>query len=154
MSEIRSRLLNSVRATGFAVATRARHAVTIRSTSLKRASMSSVSLYLSTCYPAGLIGQSKGGVYETPSGSSSKCGDHAYIQLHINCARIARFLHPCDINMIATAAVAPFAHAPVLAAEVLDALRPRDHGHYVDGTVGGAGHAALVLSGAPAARLI
>src|SRR5436190_981351 len=41
--------------------------------------------------------------------------------------------------MIATAAVVPFAHAPVLAAEVLDALRPRDHGLYVDGTVGGAG---------------
>ena len=43
------------RATGFAVATRARHAVTIRSTSLKRASMSSVSLYLSTCYPVGSL---------------------------------------------------------------------------------------------------
>src|SRR5215216_2172259 len=55
ISEIRSRLLNSVRATGFAVATRARQAVTIRSTSLKRASMSSVSLYLSTCYPVGSL---------------------------------------------------------------------------------------------------
>src|SRR5262249_25051947 len=56
--------------------------------------------------------------------------------------------------MIATAAVAPFAHAPVLAAEVLDALRPRNHGIYIDGTVGGAGHAALLLGRAPAARLI
>jgi 16S rRNA (cytosine1402-N4)-methyltransferase len=74
--------------------------------------------------------------------------------LHIDCIRIARFLHPCDINMIATAAVISFAHAPVLAAEVLDALQPRDHGLYVDGTVGGAGHAAMILGRAPAARLI
>jgi 16S rRNA (cytosine1402-N4)-methyltransferase len=74
--------------------------------------------------------------------------------LHISCARIARFLHPCDINMIATAAVARFAHAPVLAAELLDALPPKDHGLYVDGTVGGAGHAGLLLGRAPAARLI
>jgi 16S rRNA (cytosine1402-N4)-methyltransferase len=74
--------------------------------------------------------------------------------LHIRCTQIARFLHPCDINMIATAAVTPFAHAPVLSAEVLDALQPRDHGIYVDGTVGGAGHAALLLGRAPAARLI
>src|SRR5678815_5104632 len=128
MSEMRSRLLNSVRATGFAVATRARHAVTMRSTSLNRASISSVSLYLSTCYPVGLIGQSNSGVYETPSGSSSKCGEHAYIQLHTDCARIARFLRSCDINMIATLAVTGFVHAPVLAAEVLEALAPRDHG--------------------------
>src|SRR5690242_2438636 len=56
--------------------------------------------------------------------------------------------------MIATAAVASFAHAPVLAAEVLEALQPRDHGIYIDGTVGGAGHATLLLGRAPAARLI
>jgi 16S rRNA (cytosine1402-N4)-methyltransferase len=74
--------------------------------------------------------------------------------LHIHCVQIARFLHRCDINMIATAAVIPFAHAPVLAAELLDALQPRDHGLYIDGTVGGAGHAALILGRAPAARLI
>jgi 16S rRNA (cytosine1402-N4)-methyltransferase len=74
--------------------------------------------------------------------------------LHIHCVQIARFLHPCDINMIATSVVTPFAHAPVLAAEVLDALQPRDHGLYIDGTVGGAGHATLLLGGAPAARLI
>jgi 16S rRNA (cytosine1402-N4)-methyltransferase len=74
--------------------------------------------------------------------------------LHIHCAQIARFLHRCIINMIATAAVVSFAHAPVLAAEVLEALQPRDHGIYVDGTVGGAGHAALILGRAPAARLI
>ncbi len=56
--------------------------------------------------------------------------------------------------MIATAAVVHFAHAPVLSAEVLDALQPRDHGIYIDGTVGGAGHATLLLGRAPAARLI
>ena len=56
--------------------------------------------------------------------------------------------------MIARAAVAPFAHAPVLAAEVLDALGLRDNGVYVDGTVGGAGHAGELLARAPGARLI
>jgi 16S rRNA (cytosine1402-N4)-methyltransferase len=56
--------------------------------------------------------------------------------------------------MIATVAVSTFAHASVLAAEVLDALAPRDHGLYVDGTVGGAGHARLLLGRAPGARLI
>jgi 16S rRNA (cytosine1402-N4)-methyltransferase len=56
--------------------------------------------------------------------------------------------------MIASAAVAPFAHAPVLAAELLDAISPRDDGLYVDGTLGGAGHAALILGRAPGARLI
>jgi 16S rRNA (cytosine1402-N4)-methyltransferase len=67
---------------------------------------------------------------------------------------IARFLHRCGINMIATAAVAAFAHAPVLAAEVIDALAPRDHGVYVDGTLGGGGHAQLLLARAPTAHLI
>jgi 16S rRNA (cytosine1402-N4)-methyltransferase len=56
--------------------------------------------------------------------------------------------------MILAAAVAAFDHAPVLAAELLDALSPRDSGVYVDGTVGGAGHSALLLGRAPAARLI
>jgi 16S rRNA (cytosine1402-N4)-methyltransferase len=56
--------------------------------------------------------------------------------------------------MIATAAVAAFDHAPVLAAELLDALSPQDNGIYVDGTVGGAGHSGLILGRAPGARLI
>ena len=47
-----------------------------------------------------------------------------------------------------------FTHTSVLAAEVVEALAPRDHGVYVDGTLGGAGHAAVVLASAPAAQLI
>jgi len=50
--------------------------------------------------------------------------------------------------------VALFAHESVLAAEVLEHLAPRDHGVYVDGTLGGAGHAAQILERAPQASLI
>jgi 16S rRNA (cytosine1402-N4)-methyltransferase len=41
--------------------------------------------------------------------------------------------------------VPPYAHKPVMVVEVLEALRPLDGGRYVDGTLGGAGHAALIL---------
>jgi len=42
--------------------------------------------------------------------------------------------------------VPDFVHKPVMMAEVLDALRPKPGGHYVDGTIGRAGHAAAVLA--------
>lgn len=39
-----------------------------------------------------------------------------------------------------------FIHKPVMAAEVLAALKPHPNGRYADGTLGGAGHAALILA--------
>jgi len=42
--------------------------------------------------------------------------------------------------------VKEFIHKPVLLAEVTGFLRPSDGGRYVDGTLGGAGHAAALLS--------
>ena len=43
-------------------------------------------------------------------------------------------------------AVPEFIHKPVMAAEVLAALKPRPGGRYADGTLGGAGHAARLLA--------
>ncbi len=39
-----------------------------------------------------------------------------------------------------------FFHKPVMVAEVLDTLKPKPGGRYVDGTLGGAGHAAAILA--------
>jgi len=42
--------------------------------------------------------------------------------------------------------VPEYTHNPVMVAEVLAALRPAPGGRYVDGTIGGAGHAAAILA--------
>jgi len=45
-------------------------------------------------------------------------------------------------------------HQPVLGPETVDLLDPRGEGFYLDGTVGGGGHAALLLDRCPGCRLL
>lgn len=47
-----------------------------------------------------------------------------------------------------------FHHVPVLGSRAVDLLDPRDAGLYLDGTVGGGGHARLILERCPACRLL
>ena len=48
----------------------------------------------------------------------------------------------------------PFAHEPVMAQEVIEALLPVPPGLVVDGTLGGGGHARLLLTARPDLRLL
>src|ERR1051325_8436852 len=96
MSEIRSRLLNSVRATSFAVTIACRHAATVRSTSLKRASMSSVSLYLSTVIP---VRESVESTRHHPDRQAFGV-TLPYTQLHTSCESTTRFLQTCDTCVV------------------------------------------------------
>jgi len=50
--------------------------------------------------------------------------------------------------------MAPFEHLSVMPEEVLHWLQPQPGGVYLDGTLGGAGHAKLILEAAPGCRLI
>jgi 16S rRNA (cytosine1402-N4)-methyltransferase len=45
-------------------------------------------------------------------------------------------------------------HAPVMVAEVMDAIRPERGGTYLDGTLGGGGHAEALLERGAEARLV
>ncbi len=49
--------------------------------------------------------------------------------------------------------ISEFSHIPVLSKEVIDGLKIRPCGHYLDATVGGGGHSRLILTVAPDVRV-
>jgi 16S rRNA (cytosine1402-N4)-methyltransferase len=51
-----------------------------------------------------------------------------------------------ELTNFARCEVSGFTHIPVMVQEVLNALKPRQDARFVDGTLGGAGHAAAVLT--------
>jgi 16S rRNA (cytosine1402-N4)-methyltransferase len=53
-----------------------------------------------------------------------------------------------DLNLSAG-----FVHVPVLSRELIEGLRLRPGGHYLDATVGGGGHSSLILAAAPNLRV-
>ena len=58
------------------------------------------------------------------------------------CSRWKKWFEPTEKQCT----VPDFAHKPVMVAEVLNALRPKPGGRYADGTLGGAGHSAGILT--------
>lgn len=50
------------------------------------------------------------------------------------------------MSQVATEPAAPFVHVPVLSRELIQGLAVCSGGHYLDATVGGGGHSALILS--------
>jgi len=71
----------------------------------------------------------------------------------MDCAETARFLRCCTSSWY-THRVSGFEHASVLVEEVLEHLNLREHKVYVDGTLGGAGHASAMLERCPKASII
>nr|WP_017305745.1 16S rRNA (cytosine(1402)-N(4))-methyltransferase [Spirulina subsalsa] len=47
-----------------------------------------------------------------------------------------------------------FVHIPVLSQELITGLDVKAGGYYLDATVGGGGHTALILAGAPDVRVM